>query len=56
MPIVISEFEVVPEPTPAADRAQADRPAAPTANQPTPYQVALAVGHEWRRCARVKAD
>lgn len=57
MPIVISEFEVIPEPSPAADRLPGDRSAAPAANQPpTPYEVALAIGHEWRRRARVKAD
>jgi hypothetical protein len=57
MPIVISEFEIVPEPSPSSDRAPADRSVAPPANlPPTPYEVALAIGHEYRRHARVKAD
>jgi hypothetical protein len=57
MPIVISEFEVVPEPPPPGNQAPAGSLVLLNANQPpTPYEVALAIGHEWRRRARVKAD
>jgi hypothetical protein len=55
MAIVISEFEIVPEPVP---ETQAPRPAAPPAvpRALTPYELALAIAHEMRREARVKAD
>lgn len=58
MPIVISEFEIVPEPSPALDASATSPQSAdqPESRPPTPYQVALAVRHEWRRHARVKAD
>lgn len=54
MAIVISEFEIVPEPVP---ETQAPRPATPPAPRAlTPYELALAIAHETRREARVKAD
>jgi hypothetical protein len=57
MPIVISEFEVVPEPSSPSGNQTPPGQAPPNANQPpTPYEVALALGHVWRRHARVKAD
>jgi hypothetical protein len=53
MPIVISEFEIVPETEPA-------RPAAPPApaagRRLTPHEIALALRHEAERMARVRAD
>lgn len=53
MPIVISEFEIVPEPAP---ETQVPRvvPAAP--RPPSPYELALALAQQLRREARVKAD
>jgi hypothetical protein len=57
MPIVISEFEIVPEPSPTLQPAGSPPPAeAVAARPPTPHDVALAVGHELRRAARVAAD
>ena len=54
MPIVISEFEIVPEPAP---ETQSPRASAPAAQRPlSPYELALAVAHQLRRDARVKAD
>jgi hypothetical protein len=54
MPIVISEFEIVPEtePAPVAAARQAD----PPARRLTPYEIALALRHELGREARVRAD
>ena len=54
MPIVISDFEIVPEPPPetqaqSRDTAQATR-------LPSPYELALAIAHQLRRDDRVKAD
>jgi hypothetical protein len=54
MPIVISEFEIVPDPVP---ETQAPRTAAPPVPRMlTPYELALALAHETRRDARVQAD
>ena len=54
MPIVISEFEIVPESPP---ETQAPPAQAPAKNRlPSPYEVALAIAHELRREARVRAD
>ena len=54
MPIVISEFEIVPESEPVAQPA----PASPTppARRLTPHELALALRHEREREARVRAD
>jgi hypothetical protein len=57
MPIVISEFEIVPEPMPALQPAGPPPTAEPLAPRPpTPHDVALAIGHELRRSARLTAD
>ena len=55
MPIVISEFEILPEQLPAAPppSAQADA-AAP--RLPTPRELVLAIRQQARRDARVRAD
>ena len=54
MPIVISEFEIVPEPVPETQAPHQAPPPAPRAL--SPYELALAIAHEIRRDARVKAD
>jgi hypothetical protein len=54
MPIVISEFEIVPEPEPAP--VTAAQAAEPPPRRLTPYDVALAMRHETARDARVRAD
>ena len=54
MPIVISEFEIVPEPPPETQARPAERPAA--VRLPSPYELGLALAHQARRDARVKAD
>ena len=54
MPIVISEFEIVPESTPAAAPSSA---LPPSPRQPlTPRELTLALRHEAAREARVRAD
>ena len=54
MPIVISEFEIVAD-APPETQAPPTQPPAKT-RLPSPYEVALALAHELRREARVKAD
>jgi len=54
MPIVISEFEIVQDPRPETQARRDEEPAAP--RLPSPYELALALAHQMRRDARVKAD
>jgi len=54
MPIVISEFEIVPEASPQTQAPPAQAPAAP--RLPSPHELALALAHQMRREARVRAD
>ena len=57
MPIVISEFEIVPEPAPPIEPPPSTKPGdASTTRLPAPHDVALAMHHEWRRALRVRAD
>ena len=54
MPIVISDFEIVPEAPPETQARTTEPPPGP--RLPTPYELALALAHHTRRDARVKAD
>jgi hypothetical protein len=57
MPIVISEFEIVPDAPPRNEPVLAPRGAEPPVSRPpTPYELALAFAHVARRAARVRAD
>lgn len=57
MPIVISEFEIVPDAAPRAENVTTPRSAdAPVPRPPTPYELDLALRHLGRRDARVRAD
>ena len=54
MPIVISEFEIVPESEPVAPPATQAPPQ--SGRRLTPHELALALRHEADREARVRAD
>jgi hypothetical protein len=56
MPIVISEFEIVPEPQPSAEPAPTPQERTGEQRLPTPLELTLALRHQARRDARVRAD
>lgn len=57
MPIVISEFEIVPDAPPRSEGVTAPRGAEPPVSRPpAPYELDLALCHLARREARVRAD
>lgn len=56
MPIVIGEFEIVPEQQPAEPERSADTEGLAPVRLPTPHELALALRHQERREARVRAD
>jgi hypothetical protein len=57
MPIVISEFEIVPDAPTRPEGVTTPRSTEPPVSRPpTPYELDLALRHLARRDARVRAD